>query len=493
MAGFGEHFWPSLNRTRQFYLDALGPAFELLHLDSATTPDPAAGGSEAGSTLALSGLLNFSGDFAWQLDPHPEQPLIFSMHGGPILSQEFLYRHLGRLESTDVLLVNCTSDQSILRQMFDDATPRLAHLPLPVGSEHFQPRPRAECRRRLPIEPVDHLVGFVGRLLPQKGLHQFLRLLADLRQRLRPRTVGGVVVGTYWMDYPVLPFVTETYPEEIKALIAELELGDSLTYFPARLSDDELASCYGALDVLIHPTSSIDENFGYTALEAMACGTPVVGAAYGGLKDTVIDGETGFLMPTWASRSGIRMDLDHGLDQVCRLLDDDPLRQRFSAAAAQRAHQVFSVPVCAERLRRAIEESAAARHRGEARPLRRRKPPEPATELGLLPPTAIPWEAYSPVVEHYVSGPPPRPSANDRLRLAAPLITLAGGGQRLADPAWPATFQLTTADSESLGQCGRSFTRAQLEQALTAAGAAVENRVQQWLDLGLLLANPADG
>ena len=212
LTGCGPHLWPSVERTRSFYLRALGEELALEHAEETLggwfDPLPDA-------------VLNFAESRCWDLAPHPPCPLLFAMHGGPVLDREFLRARLGRLETTDVLIVNCASDITLLRRMFAGPAPRFCHLPLPVDAGLFRPRGRRECREELPLEPTDFVVGFIARLLPQKNLHQFLRLLAELKRRLHPRTVSGLVVGSYWMDYPVLPYVTADYPRRIGALIAE--------------------------------------------------------------------------------------------------------------------------------------------------------------------------------------------------------------------------------------------------------------------------------
>ncbi|MCA1612644.1 MAG: glycosyltransferase [Acidobacteria bacterium] len=279
---------------------------------------------------------------------------------------------------------------------------------------------REECREILPAEGVDFIVGFVGRLLPQRNLHQFLRLLAELKRRVAPRKVAGLVIGNYWVDYPVLNYVTEGYRDYIGGLVGELGLADDLIYLPARLSDEELAMCYAAMDILVHPTNALDENFGYVPVEAMSCGTPVVGAAYGGVKDSVVSGETGFLMPTWVTRSGIRMDLISGLEEATRLLLDREARARMSEAAARRVRGHYTEEACAARLVAAVKRAVERRRAGDSRPVTMAPPrPPPSHRVccrrwmcpGSTTPTQWPTtsarRARSPALTRAYGSPPP--------------------------------------------------------------------------------------
>lgn len=474
LSGFEPHPWQSVDRTRQFYLRALSTTFDL---------DQFHGFGATGSVAEPDAILNFAGGRCWEFDRHPDCPLVFALHGGTILNQDFLYSHLAHLETTDVLIVNCTSDLAILRQLFMSETPQLCLLPLPVDAERFQPIERRLCRAQLPIEQFDYVIGFVARLIPQKNLHQFLYILDELTRRLHPYNVAGIIVGDYWVDYPILNYATGDYHQFIAELIDQLGLAKAIAYFPAQLSDEVLALCYSAMDVLIHPTNAIDENFGYAPIEAMACGTPVIGAAYGGLKDTIVSGETGFLMPTWITTAGIRMDLIQGLDDTAELLTNRPLWRQMSEASVRRAREHYNEQTCANMLCSAVRRAVAERQTGHARPITlaaRRPEPRPP---GSLPPIKMGWERYQDVVAYYVSGDRPMPSPRSRLRLAAPMVATAAGGYRLVDPAWPAEFRLDQADCAIVERCKEVIAVAELmrQEGVDLA------RVARLIDNGLLL------
>ena len=108
---------------------------------------------------------------------------------------------------------------------------------------------------------------------------------------------------------------------------------------------DEVREHYRGADVLVNP--SLLEMFGGTVTEAMACGTPVVATRVGGMKDTVLDGETGFLVAP-AAPGAIAA-------AVLRLLTDDELREAMGARARERAVALVSWPTLGRRLAAAYD------------------------------------------------------------------------------------------------------------------------------------------
>ncbi len=124
---------------------------------------------------------------------------------------------------------------------------------------------------------------FVGRIQPLKGLPLAVRVLAELED---PDVTLVVVGGPSGAD-------GEAELAKTRALVEELGVEDRVRFFPPQPHAD-LADFYRAADVCIVPSRT--ESFGLVALEAAACGTPVVAASVGGLRSLVDDGDTGFLV-----------------------------------------------------------------------------------------------------------------------------------------------------------------------------------------------------
>lgn len=202
---------------------------------------------------------------------------------------------------------------------------RIAVIPCGVDTELFRPMDRGEARALLGLDGSPVLL-YVGRLSPIKGLETLLEALGLLRA---PAPVLCVVGGD--TDEP------ENGPvAHLRERVTALGLGDAVRFVGPQ-SQERLRLYYAAAEMTVMP--SYYESFGMVALEAMACGNPVVASRVGGLTTTVQDGVTGYLVPEGDARVLA--------DRVSTLLGDGDLRRRLGGEAARRATQ-YRWPCVAE-------------------------------------------------------------------------------------------------------------------------------------------------
>ncbi|MEX0755150.1 MAG: D-inositol-3-phosphate glycosyltransferase [Actinomycetota bacterium] len=199
---------------------------------------------------------------------------------------------------------------------------------VPPGVDHalFSPRDAEAAKQRLHLTRL-RLVLFVGRLQTHKGPDIAIRTLAEAvaREPERTRDVVLAVVGG-----PSGGLEHGADVARLLDLATALGVGERVMFFPPQ-EQARLADFYAAADALLVPSRS--ESFGLVALEAQACGTPVIAAAVGGLRYIVHDGVTGRLVPG-------HDPADHA-DRLLSLLADEPAR-RVMGDRALRASQRFS-------------------------------------------------------------------------------------------------------------------------------------------------------
>jgi D-inositol-3-phosphate glycosyltransferase len=170
---------------------------------------------------------------------------------------------------------------------------RIEVIPCGVDLELFHPLPRDEAKAHLEM-PQDHkMVLFVGRIEPLKGIDVLIEAMAlvlrDMDQ-LRDEICLCIIGGDPDADADKM----DQEMAHLQRMREKLGIADVVTFLGKRDQDD-LPYYYSAAEVCVVPSHY--ESFGMVALEAMACGTPVIASRVGGLTFTVKDGHTGFLVP----------------------------------------------------------------------------------------------------------------------------------------------------------------------------------------------------
>jgi D-inositol-3-phosphate glycosyltransferase len=234
-------------------------------------------------------------------------------------------------EADRIVAANVVERAELLRDYAAHAS-RIATIPCGVDTDLFTPGDRAEARRRLGLDDRPVLL-WVGRIAPIKGLDTLLDTVARLReggQDMRLLVVGGDA------DEP-----TSGHETSLRQRIARLGLVDSVRFVGSQ-PQSVLPLYYAAADLTVLP--SYYESFGMVALEAMACGSPVIASRVGGLVTTVRDGVTGFLVPDG--------DVGALAERIETLVTDPELRWRLGREgvrwAAQHRWPCVAEAVCKE-------------------------------------------------------------------------------------------------------------------------------------------------
>lgn len=231
------------------------------------------------------------------------------------------------MAAADALIAATPLEKAQMSWLYGADPSKMVVIPCGVDLEQFHPWPRAEAKECLGLSQRQRLILFVGRIEPLKGIDTLLRAMALVVSR-RPEwkaDLGVSIVG----GNPNLPAEQmDAEMARLYALRAELGIADLVTFRGAS-AQDILPCYYSAAEAVIVPSHY--ESFGMVALEAMACGAPVIASKVGGLAFTVQDGVTGFHIPY----------RDHAAlaDRIERILGDAELQARLGRQANAWASQ----------------------------------------------------------------------------------------------------------------------------------------------------------
>lgn len=174
------------------------------------------------------------------------------------------------------------------------ATPnKIAIVPPGVDLDRFKPLDQRRARQHLDVSPDHQMILFVGRIQPLKGIDTLIKALAILKMR-EPAIAQNVCVAIIGGDPNPDSELERTEFERLNSLRAELGLDDLVTFLGAK-DQDTLVYYYSAAEIVVMPSHY--ESFGMVALEAMACGVPVIASDVGGLSFSIEDGFNGYLVP----------------------------------------------------------------------------------------------------------------------------------------------------------------------------------------------------
>jgi len=218
------------------------------------------------------------------------------------------------MRNVDSMVVSTIQEKLDLNRLYGVPAHKVEVVSAGVDLEMFAPMDRSEARRSLGLAD-ERVILSVGRIEPLKGLDILISAVAMLGyvENTRLLIVGGEPGG-------------EPEMQRLKALTAELGLQDVVTLTGA-VKQTELPRYYSAADVFVMP--SYYESFGLAALEAMACGTPVIASRVGGPRSFIEDGETGMLVSSQTP--------EPYAERLEKLFGDPGMRRRIGAAARDKA------------------------------------------------------------------------------------------------------------------------------------------------------------
>jgi D-inositol-3-phosphate glycosyltransferase len=226
------------------------------------------------------------------------------------------------LRRADRIVVATLAEQTQLRFLYQANDRKFVVIPPGVDVSHFYPIPDDEAKMYVGLKPYDRMVLFVGRIEPLKGVDTLIQAMSCLQWK-EERPVHLAIIGG---DPAASPEEMSAEMARLQKLCDELAVGQTVVFLGKR-DQDKLPYYYSAAAMVVMPSHY--ESFGMVALEAMACGTPVIASEVGGLAYLVRDGETGFTIPD--------QEPDTLCEKISWLLNDHELHETMSQRAVEYA------------------------------------------------------------------------------------------------------------------------------------------------------------
>jgi len=226
------------------------------------------------------------------------------------------------IESADRIIAATQAEQSQLESLYGADLQKITVIPPGVNTNHFYPIPQDEAKEAIGIPAKDRMALFVGRIEPLKGLDTLIRAMAILKRTCTSFRCPDylVIIGG---DPEENHDQMSVEMEGLQQLCQSLGL-DEMILFLGKRGQTTLPYYYAAAEVVVMPSHY--ESFGMVALEAMACGTPVIASRVGGLAHLIQEGVTGYFVPA--------QDPEALAEKLRLLFIDNELRARFGSQAA---------------------------------------------------------------------------------------------------------------------------------------------------------------
>lgn len=228
------------------------------------------------------------------------------------------------LRRADRIVAATPAEYAQIQWLYGADMQNVVVIPPGVDLSRFYPIPADEAKEFIGVQPCDRMILFVGRIEPLKGIDTLIQAIALMRQTSQMPVCLTVIGG----DPDAGPESGSAEMARLQAMCRQFGVADLVTFLGKR-SQDTLPYYYSAAEVVVVPSHY--ESFGMVALEAMACGTPVVASQVGGLAFLVQDGITGFTVP---------VDDPQALcEDLAALIEDPELRREMGRKAAEFARE----------------------------------------------------------------------------------------------------------------------------------------------------------
>lgn len=271
---------------------------------------------------------------------------IFKGLGGLARGGADLRGALPYLSHSDAVWLNATADLEIYKHLVvhDGTEPEAVCIPYNTDTQNLHPLKDTEnalkYRNALGFERDDFVLIYTGNVTIDTNVHATLEAVAELRHLGYPvkLIIAGEIEDTPFAEFQMYPVDVE---EKITDLIEAHGISEHVTRMDKQ-DDNTLNEIRNAADAYINLTLHHGEHFSLPQINAMGAGLPVVGTAWGGLKDTIPHNQGGFRIDTWLTTRGVCFDAPAVIDALKCLIENKDRYRQFSESASRHAMDVYN-------------------------------------------------------------------------------------------------------------------------------------------------------
>lgn len=285
-------------------------------------------------------------------------PVVFYGLGSMQKGGHWLADNIDSFRSCDITILNCSSCIKIYKDFVEEKSIECEYIPLGVDTSVFYPRDnKSELRHKYKIPEDAFVMVYCGRINIQKNPTLLLSLLRDLKDKYENLIL--MFIGSYDNFY-ISEFndgKASDIAEEFNKLIEKFDISSRIIFFENQNDVNIYSEMISMADIGINLTTLISENFGYTPVEMQACGLPVIGTDWGGLKDTIDDGISGFKIDTVNSEFGTRINVESAKEAIEYFINNPDKVKEMGKNARKNTENKFSGRLFSEKVQYLIQKT----------------------------------------------------------------------------------------------------------------------------------------
>lgn len=270
----------------------------------------------------------------------------------------WLYDNKNSFRSYDSIILNSTACQSIYEEFVMDNSLKSCFIPFGVDTSIFYPKSnKSELRKKYNVPDDAFIMLYCGRINLQKNPLTLLSILRDMKDKYK--NLYLMFIGSFDNFY-IPEFSDKPSPDtenEFYKMVDEFNLNSRIIIFDNQNIPETYSEMICMADIGINLTTLISENFGYTPVEMQACGLPVIGTEWGGLKDTIINNVTGFSIQTILSKNGVRINIEQIKNRIEFLINNPEQLKQMGINARENVINNYSYTLFAERIQNIISKT----------------------------------------------------------------------------------------------------------------------------------------